>query len=204
MFSDLWIRARAIFHRKSVERELDDELRFHLLVRSAAQNSAVVPAIRQAIWSVDKDAALGEPRTAREILASSVAEPRFRTMLLGAFGALGLLLALVGIYGAISYSVSSRTHEIGIRMALGAQRGHILRAVIGRGLLLSGAGIAIGIAGALAVTRLLRSLLFEVTPADPITFGGVVVLFAFVAVAACYVPARRATRVDPLTALRHE
>jgi putative ABC transport system permease protein len=135
---------------------------------------------------------------------ATLAQPRFQTLLLGLFSGLALTLAAVGIYGVISYSVIQRTHEIGIRMSLGAQPGQVLRLVMGQGAKLALAGIAVGIAAALALTRLMRSLLFEVNPADPLTFAAIAALLVAVALAACYIPARRAMRVDPMTALRYE
>jgi ABC-type antimicrobial peptide transport system permease subunit len=125
-------------------------------------------------------------------------------LLLGLFAALALILAAVGIYSAMAYSVSQRTHEIGIRTALGAQRWDVLRLVMKDGAKIALIGIASGIAGALALTRLMTSLLFEVKPTDPATFAGVAILLALVALAACYIPARRAMRVDPMVALRYE
>jgi putative ABC transport system permease protein len=138
------------------------------------------------------------------IVAESVAEPKFRTLLLGSFGALGLILAMVGIYGVISYSVTQRTDEIGLRLALGAQPRDVLGLVLREGMMLAGLGIAVGAAGALALTRLLTSLLYEVKPRDPVTFIAVAIALAVVAAAACYIPARRAMRVDPMVALRYE
>jgi putative ABC transport system permease protein len=139
-----------------------------------------------------------------ELVDATLAQPRFQTLLLGLFSGLALTLAAVGIYGVISYSVIQRTHEIGIRMSLGAQPGQVLRLVMGQGAKLALAGIAVGIAAALALTRLMRSLLFEVNPADPLTFAAIAALLVAVALAACYIPARRAMRVDPMTALRYE
>jgi putative ABC transport system permease protein len=133
-----------------------------------------------------------------------VARPRFQSVLLASFAGLALLLAAIGIFGVMSYSVAQRSHEIGIRVALGAQRYQVLRLVVGQGLLLALIGIAAGLAGALALTRYLRSLLFEVSPTDPWTFVGVPVILCAVAVAASYFPARRAARVDPIVALRYE
>jgi putative ABC transport system permease protein len=135
---------------------------------------------------------------------NSIAVPRFHATLLGAFAALAMLLAAVGIYGLLAYTVAQRTREIGVRMALGASRRGILALVIGQGAVLAGIGVAAGLAGAFASTRYLSSLLFGITPLDPATFVAVALVFAAVALFASYVPARRATRVDPLVALRSE
>ena len=166
--------------------------------------AAMIPALRQAIWSVDKDAPITDVETMDQIVSDSVAEPRYQAVLLGSFGALGLILAMVGIYGVISYSVTQRTREIGVRIALGAQPENVLRMVLREGMFLAAAGIVLGIAGALALGRVLRSLLFEIKPSDPATFVGVAIALALVALAACYIPARRAMRVDPMVALRYE
>ena len=174
------------------------------IVRTAADPMAVAPGIKRAIWSVDKSAPITNLETMDQAVAESVAQPRFQAILLGSFGAVGLILAMVGIYGVISYGVTQRTREIGVRMALGAQPGNVLRMVIREGMLLAGAGIAIGIGGALALGRVLQSLLFEIKPTDPATFVGVAIVLMIVAMAACYVPARRAMRVDPMEALRYE
>ncbi len=176
----------------------------YLLVRTAIDPDALAPVIRDRIWTVSKNAPIGDVQTMDQIAARAVAEPKFQTLLLASFAALGLLLAVVGIYGVISYSVSQRTHEIGVRLALGAERKHILQFVVGNAMLLTLAGIAIGVVSSFALTRFLRSLLFEVKPTDPLSFIGVTFLFSLVALAACYVPARRAMRVDPMVALRYE
>ncbi len=172
--------------------------------RSAGDPKQLVAAIQQQVWAIDKDLPVTNVRTYEEIISQSVSERRFQTMLLGLFAALALILAMVGIYGVISYSVSQRTPEIGIRMALGATRGGILRMVVGRAMLLIGVGIIVGGAGAFALSRYLKSLLFEVKPGDPWTYASIAVLLAVVALAASMVPARRATRVDPMIALRYE
>jgi putative ABC transport system permease protein len=175
-----------------------------LVVRTRGDAAALAPAIRSAIWSVDKDQPITRVATMDSLLAATAAARRFALTLFEAFGLVALALAAVGIYGVLSGSVTERTHEIGIRIALGAQLRDIFRLVIGQGLRLTLIGVAIGVAGAFAVTRLMTSLLFGVSATDPLTFIGVALLLTFVALVACYVPARRATRVDPLIALRYE
>ncbi len=137
-------------------------------------------------------------------MTKSVAPSRFRTTLVGIFAAIGLLLAAIGIYGVMAYAVSERTHEIGVRAALGADRCHLLRLVLGEAAGLAAAGIAAGLAGSLLTTRLIRALLFHVEPTDPATFAAISVLLALTALVASYVPARRAMRADPMIALRYE
>jgi putative ABC transport system permease protein len=139
-----------------------------------------------------------------QVVAKRVTDPRFYTLLLGSFSALALILAVAGIYSLISFSVTQRTHEIGIRLALGAQGGDVLRLVLRQGMTLALAGLAIGLAGSYALTRVLSEFLYQVSVTDPATFAVLSCLLAAVAVLACYLPARRATKVDPLVALRHE
>lgn len=139
-----------------------------------------------------------------DLMSVSVAQQWFNLLLLGIFAALALILASVGIYGLMAYGVSQRTHEIGVRMALGAQRRDVLRLVVGEGAKLALAGIVIGVLGALGLTRLMIGLLFEVKPTDPATFAAVAILLSVVALGACYIPARRAMKVDPMVALRYE
>jgi putative ABC transport system permease protein len=139
-----------------------------------------------------------------QLLANSVVQPRLNLTLLVAFAAIALVLAAVGIYGVMAYTVTQRTHEIGIRMAMGAQSEDVLRQVLAEGARLAAIGLAIGLAGSLVASRLIAALLFGVKPTDPVTFAAVAVILASVSLAACYIPARRATRVDPLVALRYE
>ncbi len=174
------------------------------IARTSADPEIMIPALRQAIWSVDKNAPITDVKTMDQLVAESVADQHFQAVLLSAFGGLGLILAMIGIYGVISFSVTQRTREIGVRMALGAQPRDVLRMVIREGMLLAGAGIIVGVGGGLTLTRFMRSLLFEVKPTDPMTFVGVAAVLALVAVAACWIPARRAMRIEPMEALRYE
>ena len=139
-----------------------------------------------------------------EFVSDSVAAPRFRTLLLGTFAALALVLAAAGIYGVVSYWVTQRTHEIGVRMALGASRQDVMKLVLGQELAWALGGVGAGLAAALALTRLISSLLYQIRPLDPLSFTAVPLVLLAVALAASYIPARRATKVDPMVALRHE
>jgi putative ABC transport system permease protein len=177
----------------------------YFAVRSKrAGSQSLLTDLQQAVWSMNPNLPLARVRTLQEIYDKSLARTSFTLVMLAIASAMALLIGLVGIYGVISYSVSQRTREIGIRMALGAERGDTMRLVLGEGMLVILIGLAIGLAGSLALTRFLSSLLFGVTPTDPLTFAGVALLLAVIALAACYVPARRAMRVDPLLALRYE
>jgi putative ABC transport system permease protein len=175
-----------------------------LVVRMAGDASAAISSIRGVIRAADANIIISRVSTMEDVRYASLAGPRFNTILFGVFAVLALALGLVGIYGVMAYTVTQRRHEIGIRMALGAQPRDVLRMVVGHGMKLAGAGAAIGLAVALGVTRVMRALLYETSPTDPLTFAVVVALLVAVALLACIVPARRATRVDPLIALRYE
>jgi len=164
----------------------------------------VAAAIRQEVRKIDKDLPVTDVANLPDLIEASVAQPRFRTFLLGLFAAMALVLAAIGIFGVISHSVSQRTREIGIRVALGAQSKDVLKQVLQEGARLAAVGLALGLAGSLAATRLIATLLFGVKPADPLTFAVVAVILTSVTLAASYIPARRATRVDPTVALRYE
>jgi len=175
-----------------------------LSVRTAMDPHSIVAAVRREIAAVDPDQPVTRVMSAEELLESASAQPRFTMFLLGIFSATAFILAVIGIYGVIAYSVAQRTSELGIRIALGAARGDIFRLVIGGGLSLTLTGIAIGLAGSFALTRVMASLLYQTSATDPATFAGSALLFAAVAVIASYLPARRATRIDPANALRAE
>ncbi|MGA3186620.1 MAG: ABC transporter permease [Bryobacteraceae bacterium] len=173
-----------------------------LIVHVAGDPRSMTPAVRQAIQKADPDLAVSEVRTMDQVLAESAISRRWTVVLLAAFAALALILALVGVYGVMTWSVAQRTREIGIRVALGAGSGEVLAMIIGYGLKLCVLGLALGMAGAFALRRLLTNLVFDVSPADPLIYAGVAALMFLVALLACYIPARRASRVDPLVALR--
>jgi putative ABC transport system permease protein len=175
-----------------------------LVVRTAAEPLALATAVRREAQAMDNTAPVFGVSTAEQTLGQTVAQPRFNLILLGLFAVVALLLAAVGIYGVLANAVRQRTHEMGVRLALGARPGAVFRLVIGQGMGLAGAGVVIGLGGAFALTRYLESLLYEVKPTDPLTFGGVVLLLLGVALLACCIPARRATKVDPMIALRCE
>ena len=175
-----------------------------LLVRTTTEPTSIVPALRQTVWSIDPNQPISNVSTMEQIVSESIGQPRLNMTLMALFGALALILAAVGIYGLLSYTVTQRTREMGIRMALGAQVSDVLGLVLKQGMALALIGEAIGLAGALALTRLIRGLLFGVTPTDATTFIAVVGVLTTIALLACYLPARRATKVDPLKALRYE
>jgi putative ABC transport system permease protein len=178
--------------------------RTNLVVRTNGDPLSIVGSIRKEVQAIDPDQPIAAVKPMTEWVDSSVAGPRYRTTLLGLFAALAVILAATGIYGVMSYSVAQRTHEIGVRMALGARRLDVLKLVVRQGMILTSIGVVVGLLGAFALTRVMSSLLFGVTTKDPITFGVVAVLLIAVAFIACFVPATRATKVDPLVALRYE
>jgi putative ABC transport system permease protein len=174
------------------------------VIRTAAEPQSFIASLRSELQAVDKELPLHNVATMDQVIAKSGADPRFYSLLLGSFSALALILAAAGVYSVISYSVTQRTHEIGIRLALGAQSGAILRLVVRQGMALTLTGLAIGLGGAFALTRVLSEFLYQVSVTDPMTFAMLSLLLAVVALLACYIPARRATKVDPLVALRQE
>lgn len=175
-----------------------------LVVRTSGNPGDMAPAVRHAVWSLDRNLPISEVLTMDGVVAEATAQPRFETLLLGIFAMVALLLAAVGIYGVMNYSVSRRTREIGIRISLGASRAEVVRMVVRQGMLQVLAGMAAGFAGALLLTRLMGKMLYGVQPDDPATFGGIAILLGLAAFAATCVPARKATRIEPMVALRSE
>jgi len=174
------------------------------VVKTDIDSASLAATVRRAVWEIDKDQPVSDIRTMENIMADSIARQRFSMLLLAIFAGVALVLAGVGIYGVMSYSVAQRTHEIGIRMALGAQTGAVLKLAIGYGMKLVLVGLLIGLIAAFALTRVMSTLLFGVTATDPATFTLISLLLIAVAVLASYVPARRATKVNPIIALRYE
>ena len=175
-----------------------------VVIRSNSSSSTMIDQAKKAVWAVDSQVPLTRVQTMPEVMATSIAEQRFNMLLLGIFAAVALLLAAVGVYGVISYSVTQRTHEIGIRMALGARTGEVLKLVVGQGLRLALVGVGLGLGAAFALTRLMSTFLFGVSATDPETFVIIPMVLVVVALLASYIPARRATKVDPMVALRCE
>jgi len=184
--------------RQSPEREMN------LVIRAAVDPASLAAAVRGAVSAVDQDQPVANVKLMSQLLADSVAKPRFNYLLLTIFAAVALILSATGVYGVMSYAVTARTREVGIRLALGAQAADVMKLVISHGMRPVVAGIALGLAGAYALTRVMATLLFGVSATDPAIFAGVAALLATVALLACYLPARRATKVDPVIALRHE
>jgi putative ABC transport system permease protein len=175
-----------------------------VIVRTTSDPTSLAAAVRSEVQALDKDLAVSNVMPMDQLVSASLAEPRFLLLLLGVFAGAALALSVIGVYGVVSYSVAQRSHEIGVRMALGAQVGDVLKLVLGKGMVLVGTGVALGIAGAFALSRVMESLLFGVGARDLATFAATALLLAGVALGACFVPARRATKVDPMVALRYE
>jgi ABC-type antimicrobial peptide transport system permease subunit len=175
-----------------------------LMVRTSVRPEAMADAVRKTVWSLDPDQPILQLRTMQARLDEFYAPWRFNMLLFGVFALVALLLGAVGIYGVLAYAVTQRTHEIGIRLALGAQRRDVLWLIIRQGLALALIGVTLGLVAALALTRVIQNLLFGVSATDPATFAGIALLLLGVALVASFIPARRATKVDPLTALRQE
>lgn len=176
----------------------------YLAIRTATEPSSLAAAIRGQIQAIDKEQPVTEVATMEMLLSDSLSQTRFSALLLAIFAVTAVVLAAVGVDGVMSYTVAQRTHEIGIRMALGARTGDVLRMVLGQGLLLALVGMMTGLGAAFALTRLMASLLYSVSATDPATFATISLLLLGVALLACYIPARGATRVDPMVALRYE
>ena len=176
----------------------------YLAVRTQSDPSSMSATLRNLVWAIDPDQPVSQVRTMDDLVAASVSQPRFNLLLFTAFGAIGLALATVGIYGVISYSVTLRSHEIGVRMALGAAAGSVLTLVLRQGMAVAGVGLALGVGAAIGLSQLATSLLYAVSPVDPVTYAGVVIVLGAVATAACSGPALRASRVDPIEVLRRE
>ena len=175
-----------------------------VVIRTTVEPLSLTEPVRQAIWKVDADQPMWKIRTVEFLVNRSTADRRFLMVLMGIFASLALVLTIIGLYGVISYLVNQRTQEIGIRMALGAQMGDILAMVLKQGMVLVLTGVALGLAAAWLLTRLMSRLLYQVSATDPLTFAAIALLLVVVALLACYIPARRATKVDPLVALRYE
>jgi putative ABC transport system permease protein len=201
--------------RKGLDKEVQAEMyasyiqrperRLNLVIRSAGPDaSELTPAVRAAVKAFDSKQIIWRTQTVEQLLSTSVAPRKFNMMLLGIFAGVALVLAAVGLYGVMSYSVSWRTQEIGIRMALGAKRTDVLRMVVRQGMTMTLIGLAFGLIGVFALSRVMVGLLYGVSPTDPLTFTGVSIVLLLVALLACLIPARRATRVDPIVALRTE
>ena len=178
--------------------------RINLLTRTEVEPLSLASAVRGQVAALNKDQAVFNVRTMEQTLAQSVAARRFSMLLLTVFGIVALALASIGIYGLMSYTVAQRTREIGVRMALGAQMSDVLKLVVGQGMRLALVGVVLGLVASVALTQLMKTLLFGVSATDPLTFIAIALLLTVVALLACWLPARRATKVDPMIALRYE
>ncbi|PYJ87057.1 MAG: permease, partial [Verrucomicrobia bacterium] len=176
----------------------------NLVIRTVTDPVGLAAAVRKEVMAIDPNQPVANVKRMEEWVADSVAKPRYRTLLLSVFSAVALLLSVVGIYGVVSYAVTHRTREIGLRMALGAQKWNVLSLVIGQGMKLALIGVGVGVAAAMALTGVMRNLLYEVKPTDLLTFACVAILLLGVALFACWLPARRAAKIDPMEALRYE
>ena len=175
-----------------------------IMLARADETPAILSELKSTLRALNAAQAVPEFRSMQLVMSETLTRPRFYMLLLLLFAGVAAALAVVGIYGVISYSVTQRTHEIGLRMALGARQADVLKLIVRQGILLAGTGIVIGLLAGLAVTRTMAALLFEVRPHDPLTFAAVALMLALVTLFAAYIPAKRATRVDPMVALRHE
>jgi len=196
--------AATVPHTYQPYAQLGALISLRVAVRGEGDAENLASTLQAAVWSLDRQLSLARMRSMAQVINRSTSARRFNLFLLGSFATLALVLAAIGIYGVLAYSVTQRTHEIGVRMALGARAGDVVRLVLGQGLRVTTIGVAFGVAGALSLTRFLEGLLFEVRPTDPPTFAGVLFMLGLVALAASYFPARRATRIEPTVALRHE
>jgi putative ABC transport system permease protein len=176
----------------------------YLVVRSQTPPLTLTPEVRRVIAAVDPEQPVSDVQTMDQIIDQNVADRRQQMTLLGAFAGLALLLASIGLYGVLAYAVTQRSREIGLRMALGASAAKVTRMVVGHGVALTGTGLAIGLLGSWAATRALKNLLYGISATDPLTFAAVAGLLTLISLAACWIPARRASRVDPITVLREE
>jgi predicted permease len=202
--SDWGATTASEFYFSQLQNPEDIQRYLTLVVRTGRDPLALAPAVQAQIWSLDRDLPISDLASMQQVVERAVWQPRFSTTLLGGFAGLALVLAAIGIYGVMSFDVSRRTQEIGIRMALGAKPADVMRSVLGDGGKLAAIGTAIGIAGALALTRYLKTLLYEVSTTDPAALVGAAALLGLVALTAVWLPARKATRVDPVVALRSE
>ena len=175
-----------------------------VVIKGASDPNQLISSVRGAVKAIDPDQPIYSPRTMDEIRAESVAPERLNLTLLSLFAGIALVLAIVGIYGVMSYSVTQRTHEIGIRMAIGARPVDVFKMILGHGMKLALIGVGLGLVGAFALTRLMATMLFGVEPTDATTFAGISILLIAVALLACYLPGRRATKVEPTISLRYE
>ena len=180
------------------------QTRRFVVLRTPTDSQAALAAVRSVVAGLDRDLPIAHVRTIEALMSASIASPRFRTTLVATFACIGLLLAAIGIYGVIAYAVAERTRELGVRIALGATAADVIRLVLGETLALTGAGVAVGILGAVATTRLMASLLFGVSSTDVFTFAAIAAVLVTAALLASYLPARRATRIDPMVSLRAE